>query len=262
MTAVLVLAGVVWREMLRKKDLYVLALLLVALTLLLLTVDTFGAGNVSRYLFDLGLLLIWLLSIVLAVTFTARQIPEEEKRGTIFPLLAKPVSRLQLILGKWLGCWTASVCATALFFIFLLAVVYLRGGEVDGMALIQCASLYAALLGVISAITLALSARMTYGAAATTSFVLQGAVFMLVPRIPTLVGYEQGLRRSALMVLYYLLPHYELFDMRLRLVHEWGAIPWSVFGLIVVYGIALAAFFLLLAWAAYRRKLFRRGEAI
>lgn len=262
MNTVLVLAGVVWREMLRKKDLYVVSLLLAALTLMLLTVDTFGTENVSRYLLDLGLLLIWMLSIMLAVTFAARQIPEEEKRGTIFPLLAKPVSRMQLIVGKWLGCWTASVCATAAFLAFLLAVIYLRGGEVDGSALLQCGLLYAVLLGIITAVTLTLSTRMTYGAAATTSFVLQAAVFMLVPRIPVMVGYEHGLRRSALMIIYYLLPHYELFDMRRRLVHGWGTVPWSVFGLIVLYGMVLTALFLLLAWAAYRRKLFKRGEAM
>jgi Cu-processing system permease protein len=262
MSRIMVLAGVVWREMLRKKDFYVLLVLLIALTLALFTVDTFGAENAARYVLDLGLLMIWIFSIVLTVVLSARQIPAEEKRGTIYALLAKPVSRMELLLGKWLGCWTASAAATLIFFAFLTLVTILRGGALDPSALLQCWLLYVCLLAVVSALTLALSTRMTYGASATTSLVVQGAVFALVPRIPVLVGYEQGLRRTLLIVIYYLLPHYELFDMRRRLVHEWGALPWTAFALVAAYAAALTTALLLLAWLGYRGKHFKRGAAV
>ena len=38
----------------------------------------------------------------------ARQIPAERENRTIFPLLAKPVTRGQVIAWKFLGCWLAA----------------------------------------------------------------------------------------------------------------------------------------------------------
>lgn len=257
-----VLAKVVWLELLRRKDLYVLSILLVALTVASLTVDSFGGENVERYIFDLGLFLIWLFSIILVVTLASRQIPGEEKSGTIYPLLAKPVSRLDFILGKWLGCWLASVAALALFYVFLVAVIVLRGGEISALPLLQAWGLHSAMLAVVAAITIVLSTRMSYGAAATLSFVVQAAVFFMVPKIPAWTTYEAGIRKVVLMIIYYILPHFELFDMRRRLVHEWGAISWSTFGTVIVYGGILTIFFLALAWWGYRHKMFKRGDAL
>ena len=42
-------------------------------------------------------------SLVIAIGTAARQIPAERENRTIFPLLAKPVSRWQVILGKFFG---------------------------------------------------------------------------------------------------------------------------------------------------------------
>ena len=61
----------------------------------------------------------WILTIGLA----SRQLPTEERAGTVFPLLAKPVTRMELIVGKWAGCWVASLCATAVFYLVTLVVL-------------------------------------------------------------------------------------------------------------------------------------------
>ncbi len=257
----LVIAGVVWREMLRRKDYYVLLILLAAMTVYLLSVDTFGVVAAERYVLDIGLVMIWLFSIVLAVTLTARQIPNEERKGTIYALMAKPLSRLEFLIGKFLGSWLAVCWASLSFYGFLIMVVYLRGGQVQWVALAQNWMLFAIMLGVVSAITLLLSTRLTCGAATTLSFVAQWTIFALVPRIPVLIGYEQGLRRTLMLVIYYLLPHYEVFDMRRRVVHGWGAIPLTLLLTISLYGMALIVVFLTLAWFAYRRKTFMRGSA-
>ncbi|MBU1694112.1 MAG: ABC transporter permease subunit, partial [Verrucomicrobia bacterium] len=108
MRRALIIARVVWLDMLRRKDLYVMAILLLTLLFVLMSLNLFGLGAVIRYILDVGLLLAWLFSLVLVVGLAARQLPREESRGTIFPLLAKPVTRGELLLGKWLGSWTAS----------------------------------------------------------------------------------------------------------------------------------------------------------
>jgi len=51
----------------------------------------------------------------------------------------------------------------------------------------------------------------------------------------------------------------EVFDMRRRVVHDWGPAPWGAVIEAVVYAAVVAAAIMLLAWAAYRRKRFSRG---
>jgi Cu-processing system permease protein len=260
MIRVITIAWTVWLEMIRRKDFYVLLILLVALLFLLLSINIFGLGGMVRYVADVGLMFAWLFSVILAVSLAGRQLPQEEAKGTIYPLLAKPITRMELLLGKWLGAWTGSAAATALFYAVVFAVVVLRGGAVAWATLGQALLLHGAFLAVINALALAISTRQSYGAAATLSYVLTGAGFVLAPRVPELVSNGQGFSESALMFLYYALPHLELFDLRQRVVHDvWGPAPWPVVLAVFGYGIVWTLVLVLLAWFGYRQKRFKRG---
>src|SRR6266404_5359100 len=101
------IAGVVIKELYRRKDFYVLFILTALITLALGSARFFGEDGSVRYLKEICLLLIWIAGLVIAITTTARQIPAERENRTIFPLLAKPVTRQHLVLGKFFGCWLA-----------------------------------------------------------------------------------------------------------------------------------------------------------
>ena len=101
---------------------------------------------------------------------------------------------------------------------------------------------------------------MTYGAAAAMAYVFIGAAFVITPRVPELVVQEKGFTVNALLALYYGLPHFELFDLRQRVVHDWGPAPWRVVFQVFVYGVVWTAILLLLSWLSYRRKRFQRGS--
>src|SRR3989339_2045007 len=112
MMRVLTIAHTVWLGIIRKKDIYVLLILLSTLLLALVSLNVFGLGGTVRYVKDLGLLAAWFFSWILAVNLSSRELPGEETNGTVFPLLAKPITRAELIAGKWLGTWTATTVAT------------------------------------------------------------------------------------------------------------------------------------------------------
>ena len=105
MNNILAVAGVVIKELYRRKDFYVLFILTVLICLVMASVNFFHDSHIIRYLKEICLLFIWICSLVIAITTTARQIPSERENRTLFPLLAKPLSRTQLLLGKFLGCW-------------------------------------------------------------------------------------------------------------------------------------------------------------
>ena len=69
------IAGVVIRELYRRKDFYVLFVLTALITLVLGSVNFFNEDKVVRYLKEICLFLIWVSSLVIAITTAARQIP-------------------------------------------------------------------------------------------------------------------------------------------------------------------------------------------
>jgi len=267
MTRILIVARILWLELLRKKDVYVLLILLGALLVTLVSLDIFGLGGVVGYLKDVGLLMAWLFGWVLAINVSSRALPEEERRGTIFPLLAKPVTRFEIVIGKWLGSWSVVAGATLLFYLLVAGVVLLSlpadasaRVALNPAAFLQGFVLHAAALAILTAVGVAFSTRMNHDAAATTSYVLSAAAFLVVPRVPEFLVKEHGFSASVLMGLYHLMPHFELFDMRKRIVHDFGPAPVTTFCLVLAYGALLTSILLLIAWIAYRQKRFSRGS--
>src|SRR5499426_1343598 len=102
-TNIRAVAGVTVKELCRRKDFYVLFVLTALITLVMGSVNIFNQEGIVRYLKEICLFLIWASSLVIAVTTTARQIPAEREQRTLFPLLAKPVTRSQVVCGKYLG---------------------------------------------------------------------------------------------------------------------------------------------------------------
>src|SRR6267154_6672917 len=129
MNTILALSGVVIKELYRRKDFYVLFVLTAVITLLLGSVSFFNDAKIARYLKEVVLLLIWVAALVIAITTTARQIPAERENRTIFPLLAKPVTRAQVIVGKFAGCWFACGLALIVFYVFFTIVSGSREGH-------------------------------------------------------------------------------------------------------------------------------------
>lgn len=262
MSRIWALAGLVWLEMQRRKDIYVLFILIAALLVGAVSLNVFGLGGATGYVMDAGLLAAWILGWVLAVSISVRQLPQEEARGTVFVLLAKPVTRLEVVVGKWLGAWLTVSVAVAGFYAAVWAVTLLKGGAFDPVCVLQALVLHLMALGVVIAVGIALSTRLNADAAAALAYTTTGAAFLVLPHVPAFLVGEKGVSGVLLQVLYYLMPHFELFDLRRRLVHAWGPAAWDVWAGVMAYGAVLTAVMLLLAWIGYRRRRFSRGNIL
>lgn len=262
MRQIITLAGIVWLEMVRRKELTVLFMLLAALLAGLLSFDVFGLAKVTGYVKDIGLLAIWVLAWILAVNTAVRQLPQETQRGTLLPLLAKPVSRLTLILGKWLGAWSITCVSLLCFYLTVCLAVWIKGGAFDLATLVQAFLLHAAALALIISLGLAFTTRLNGDAATVITYVVTGASFLLLPRVPAMLMEAKGATSYILFTLYYLLPHFELFDLRRRLVHDWGCANWIIIAEIMLYATLMTVLFLSLAWLGYRKRRFSRGDIL
>ena len=76
----------------------------------------------------LAIWMVYLLSSTLTIVFTANMISGEIEAGTFAIIVPKPLTRVEIVLGKWLG-YALIVCVyTALMFLSFLAVIYWQTG--------------------------------------------------------------------------------------------------------------------------------------
>jgi ABC-type transport system involved in multi-copper enzyme maturation permease subunit len=252
---VLAIAGVVIKEMYRRKDFYVLFVLTALITLLMGSVTFFNQDNIVRYLKEICLFLIWASSLVIAVTTTARQMPVEREQRTLFPLLAKPVTRQQVLLGKFFGCWFAAGLSLLLFYLFFGLVAGAKEHEWPVPHYFQAMTLHWFMLGVVCAMTLLGSLVFAAPSSTNTIVLIVSAGILLLGRHLNKVALrleEPG--QTLLYAVYFAIPHLELFDVRDLIIHDWGLIRWEIWAAALGYAAVYAAIFLALACLVFRRK--------
>ncbi len=255
MNNILALAVVVLKELYRRKDFYVLFILTGLITLTLGAVNFFNDDKIVRYLKEVCLLLIWVSSLVIAIVTTARQIPSERENRTMFPLLAKPVSRAQVLLGKFAGCWFTCGLALLIFYFFFAVVSGTREHQWPILNYFQALWLHWWLLAVVIALTLLGSLVFTSSSAnSTIVFVVVTGILFVGRHLGKVALQLPEPSQTIVYAVYIGIPHLEFFDVRDLIVHNGELIAWWAWGVASLYASAYASVFLFLAWLAFRKK--------
>ena len=255
MNTVLALANLVVKELYRRKDFYVLLFLLVVLAAMMMFVNFFNDPNIVRYLKEICLLFIWVSALIIAITTTARQIPVEREQRTIFPLLAKPVTRAHVIVGKFLGCWFAVGLALAAFYLFFFVVSGSRDGNWPVLTYFQAFWLQWAMLAIV--ISLVVFGSIVFSAPSaniTICFVVVLGILLLGGYLNQAAVRLEEPRRTIIQTIYFLIPHLEWFDVRDFIVYGRQLVPWIDCVLATLYAITYSALLLFATWLVFRRK--------
>jgi ABC-type transport system involved in multi-copper enzyme maturation permease subunit len=255
MRNIFAVAGVVIKELYRRKDFYVLFIVTILICVVMASINIYNDSHVVRYLKEVCLDLIWVCALVIAVTTAARQLPAERENRTLLPLLAKPLTRVQLILGKFLGCWLACGLALLCFYLFFGTLAASREHHWPLLNYLQAGALHWFMLGII--VAFALLGSLIFAAPSSNSticFVLIGGILFVgrnLDRVALTLG-EFG--RNLVLALYFILPHLEFYDLRDLVVHNWPIVPWAYFFLALLYALFYMAVFLIAACLVFRRK--------
>ena len=92
-TAYKPLARSVLLESLRRKDLWVVAILGFVIIIAASTLGFFGFDGLEIFAKDLAVTVLGLFSTIITVLTACRLIPDEIKNRTLYPLLARPITR-------------------------------------------------------------------------------------------------------------------------------------------------------------------------
>ncbi len=252
--AVRALARSVVLESLRRKDLWVVAILGFLIVLCAGALGFFGLSGLEVFAKDLAVTVLGVFGSAIAILTSCRVLPDEVRNRTLYPLLARPITRLGLIVGKLAGAvlvsWIAFGLLAALTAVALAIFrvpfepILLQYLLAKGMGLV-----------VVCAVSLALSALMTPSASATLSFILVFGSGMIV-RALVMGGISVGpLGKAGFRLLAALLPQLTLFDLGGRATYlDWAPVPLWVFGALFAYMALYSGSMVLLAWARFRRQ--------
>mgnify|MGYP003455627866 CR=1 FL=1 len=243
-----------FRENLRDKLLYnllIFALLMIGSSLLLMQLTL---GEFHRLLLDIGLGSVNIFSVLIAIFVGIGLVSKEIDKKTIYTIVSKPVARFEFLLGKFFGLTITLLVNILIMTTGLLAVLMAQSVPIEavlfkaiGLILLECM--------VVTAVALLCSTFTS----ATLSAIFTLAIYVIGHLTADLKTFGQkmdGLGRSVLEGMYYLLPNLERFNLKGNVTHHID-VPLNDLVLIVAYGMAYAAFLLLLASVIFQRRDFR-----
>ena len=231
MSVLAVIARNVFRESVRDKVLYNLVAFAILLMAASYLIGQITAGQDVKIIKDLGLAATSVFGLFIAVFIGIGLVSKEVEKRSIYSLLAKPIQRWQLVVGKYLGLLLTlavniSVMAVALYVV--LAYMAWMAGPDQAKAwerpaldpqLLKALLLTFGELSLVTAIALFFSTFSTPILSAAFTF-----GFFLAGRFSTdLANFNQVTDSAAAAWLtrglYFVLPNLGAFDVRSQVVH-------------------------------------------
>jgi len=249
------IARSVWIDFSRRKDFFVLASLLMLFVLGALTARVLGVENesTSQLLLSCGLGLASALSAVLVALFASRALPEEFEARTLYPLLAKPVRRSQMLWAKFLGI--ASLGALSLVVFCALAWLPVpKPASVNAVLLLQAVLLQVVALAGLCWLAFWLSLYMPSLVSALLSLIVW---FLGAPVLDFAVNLASQQSEAALNLARHaaaIVPDWA--SMRLFQLYVEGAPPLNPVAFLALggYGLAFTALFAALSVLSFERR--------
>jgi Cu-processing system permease protein len=262
------IAANVFKESVRDKVLYSLVLFAVLLIAASLLLGQLTAGQEVKIIKDLGLAAISVIGLFIAVFIGINLVSKEVERRSIYSLVTKPVTRPQLILGKFCGLTLTLainvIVMTAALYVVLFIYDALTPANIKTVwdapavdpSLMKASFLIFVELAIVTAVALLfstyssplMSTIFTFGVIVMGRFSADLKNFELVLKSKPLAWIARGL--------YYVLPNLATFDIKLQVVHG-QAVPFSYLALSTTYAGVYIGALLLAAMVVFARRDFK-----
>lgn len=253
MRSILLVGEGVLIQLLRRKDAYVLLILGALFTAGVLIVSLVGIENpaTGTFLLNMGLSLAWIMAHILTLVLMARQIPDEIDNRTLYPLLAKPVDRGVMLVGKWLAC---TLCGCGIF-VCLALLGYVPAPKMEtyhALMLVQAVVAQFFSIGLLAAVTLLLSLVTPRG----VSLVLAGLLFFFGSKVTSffLARFRESPLEGAIQWFAAYLPDFSKLNLITRYTDGITAMPIGEFLALCLYAVVVTVFSLMMSIFIFKRR--------
>lgn len=243
-----------FRETIRERVLYNLLFFAVLMTLSGLLLKQLSIRQDEKIIKDLGLAAMDVFGTVIAIFIGVGLVSKEIERRSLFPLLAKPLSRSELLIGKAAGLAFTLLVNVVVMTVGLYVTLLLTGRALD-LSLLK--AVYGIYLGLLLVLALALLfSTVTSSAVASVCTVSMVAAGRFSDVIRNMGQVTSGVPTPLTEFLYWLLPNFRNFDFKNAVVYALP-VPFDLLALVTVYAAVYGTVVLLLALAVLRTKDFQ-----
>lgn len=247
-----VLAMLTLEENIRKKILYILLFVSVALVAFSSSMTSFNLGAQTTLIRDISLSGISLFGIIFTLSLFLNVIPHEIETKTIYPFLAQPISRGNYIVGKFLGLFL--LIAGYLLFLGLELIVVLHIYEHTwDWTILQPIVLNILQCGILGAIMLLFSLVSSYPLALTITLFLYIIGGVSTPYLEYLGEKFPSWSMKLIVGIKLLLPKFDIFNIKDAIVHGTPLLH-GYFVHAIFYGVVFILLVLLLAIMIFDHK--------
>lgn len=257
-----------FRESVRDKVMYSLAAFAILLMGTSYILGQLTAGQDLKIMKDLGLSSIAIFGLFMAVFIGIGLVSKEVERRSVYALLAKPIRRADLVLGKYLGLvLTLTVNVAVMTAALYVVLAYVGWTENESARLAREApALDPALLKAV-ALTLVQLMMVTATALLFSTFsspllsaAFTSGVYVAGYFSTDLRNFDQVVDSRATQMLarglYYVLPNLSSFDITAQVVHGLP-VGWRYIGLTSAYGFTYIAILLVISATIFSRRDFK-----
>ena len=249
------IARTVLIEAVRRKEIYVVVLLSCVLIGTVTAMDFFNLEGLTKFYREFALKVMSAGTAIATIILACRQLPREFEQKTIYPLLARPISRSRILLGKFVGVWLASVFCLGIFIlIFTLGMAHL-GGDLHWPIFLQYVYLQMLMMLVLTSLGFALSMICNVDASITLGMIL----YLMGATFSTMMNYmydmASALGQWGMVILTYLIPQLFLFDLSEKAVH---AEAWQPLAAMTMVKLSLYALVYIIVFITTSILLFRK----
>ncbi len=255
MKNVLTVAANTFREAVRDRVLYNLVFFALLMMVAAILVGQISIDIEKSVMISLGLTAISVIGLFIAVFIGVGLVSKEMDKRTLYALLAKPLSRWEFLLGKFVGLLMTLTVNTAAMALGLYAALWVVKHPLEGADGYVLVAVYLILLklGLVVALALMFSCFTTpFLAILFTTGIYVAGVFAADLRAMKMVEMDQG-TTLLLHAISYVLPNFENFNVMGAVAHGRG-VPASLVGNATLYSLVYAAFVLSLAAVVFSRR--------
>ncbi len=248
MRAVLAFALMTLHSLFRRRTVWGVGLVTVIALVGIGSIPRYDVSGQGRFVIDMGLFGIEVGSLLLAIGLAANLFPRDRETRTVMPLLAVPLSRVQYLMGRFVGAALVQTASLVVWCLALILILALNGLPVPDAMMPATLLLVAEgwfLLAVVFFFSFWTSPPLNAPLTVLLFIVSQMSVRQFVDLAPGIAWFMRLLRM--------LLPHMDAFHIRDPVAHGFP-VPFVYFLLASFYGLAYTAFMLSVAVAVFRRR--------
>lgn len=243
-----------FRETVRERVLYNLLVFAILMILSGLFLGQLSIYQEKKIVQDLGLAAMELFGNLIAAFIGVGLVSKEIERRSLYPLLAKPLSREELLLGKFLGLAYTLFVNLAVMTAGLYGTLFLTQARLNPHLLKAVYAMYLSLLLVVAlALLLSTLASSTFAAVGTLCLMIAGRYTDVVQNMRDVAPHTP---RWLVEGLYHVLPNLRSFDLKDHVVYGDPVTP-VMLGWITAYAFSYVVVVLGLATLAFRSRDFQ-----